>query len=179
MEFDIYSDDYEEWEDDAFLIEKEDWPALLKLRRERAMQNPLDLYAQQRYGEALIFNKKYSDAIDFLSPLYEENHEARFAMHEIIEALLAIGKNEFDFPWIDNPVVLRLDDDTLKMSIEFLRNKRRFIHILSIYEDFIFKSDYMDFKEEELVHFLLKHTDTFEFKGDITCFWDIDIKLKK
>jgi len=71
MQKENFYDDFEDWEDDANLFYKEDWKGLLQLREERARRHPEDLSAQQRYGEALILNKKYSEAIEFLTPLYQ------------------------------------------------------------------------------------------------------------
>ena len=60
----------EDWEDDMILYEKEDWPSLLKLREESAIKNPTDLYAQQRFTEALNLNKRFADTLEFITPLY-------------------------------------------------------------------------------------------------------------
>ena len=71
----------EDWEDDKILYEKEDWPNLLKLREERAKKNPTDLYAQQRFAEALNLNNRFEDTLDFITPYYQDNYEAGFGIH--------------------------------------------------------------------------------------------------
>ena len=90
-------DDFEDWEDDANLFYKEDWIGLLQLRQERARSQPEDLYAQQRYGEALVLNRKFLEAIDFMTPFYQIYYEEGFGIHEIMDALTGLGKTEKDF----------------------------------------------------------------------------------
>jgi hypothetical protein len=109
----------EDWEDDKILFEKEDWPNLLKLREERANKNSSDLYAQQRFAEALNLNKRFADTLEFITPLYRDNYEVGFGIHEIIEALHGLGKSENDFNWIEKPKIIKLDSDALKLCVDF------------------------------------------------------------
>lgn len=96
-------DDFEEWEGDADLIDAEDWKGLLKLREQRAKNNPDDLYDQHGYGEALILNKKYQKALDYITPYYQDYHELEFGISIIMDALIGLGKTEKDFKWINQP----------------------------------------------------------------------------
>lgn len=178
---DYYNDNagLEDWEDDNILFEKEDWVRLLNLRHQRAKKQPSDLYAQQRYAEALILNKMYKEAIDFLNPLYQENHESGFGINEIIDALFGLGKTENDFAWIEKPTVLKLDKKTFDICVNFLKGKRKHISLLKVYEYLLFQADYLAFNEDKLSGFLVKDNKTFDFKGDKKIFWDIDIKLNK
>lgn len=169
----------EDWEDDKILYEKEDWLRLLKLREERAKKNPSDLYAQQRFAEALNLNKRFADALKFITPLYRDNYEVGFGIHEIIEALHGLGKSESDFSWIVKPKIIKLDSDTLRLCVEFLKPKRKPSSISDIYCDLIMQGDYYDFNEEQLAEFLLKNTDTIDIKTDSEYHWDMEIKLKR
>ena len=169
----------EDWEDDKILFEKKDWRNLLKLREERAKKQPSDLYAQQRFAEALNLNKRYKDTLDFITPIYKENHESGFGIHEIIDALHGLGKSEDDFEWIEKPKIIKLDSDSLKLCIDFLKPKRKHCSITDIYCDLIMQGDYSDFNEEQLGEFLLKNTDIFDIKSDSKYLWNTKIKLKR
>ncbi len=170
---------FEDWEDDKILFEKEDWPNLLKLREDRAKKKPSDLYAQQRFAEALNLNKRFKDTLEFIKPLYQANYEVGFGIYEIIDALYGLGKSESDFDWIVKPRIIKLDSDALKLCIDFLKPKRKPSSITDLYCDLIMHGDYSSFNEEQLGEFLLKNTDTFDIKSDNDCLWDIKIKLKR
>lgn len=174
-----YQDDFEDWEDDANLYEKEDWHGLLNLRIERAKKQPSDLYAQARYAEALILNKRYGEAIDHLTPLYQKNYDSRFGIIEILDALYGLDKNEDDFDWIQKPIILKLDDRTLQICIESLKNKRQYVSLIRLHCDLLLQADYLKFNEKELSEFLLNYSDIFDFSGDKSIFYDVELKLKK
>jgi hypothetical protein len=178
MDFD---DNYglEDWEDDKILFEKEDWIGLLKLREERAKKQPSDLYAQQRYAESLNLNKRYKDTLDFVTPIYQENYESGFGIHEIIDALYGLGKTENDYSWIIKPNVLKLDSYTLKLCVDYLKPKRKAKSISDIYCELIMKADYCTFNEEGLGKYLVEYPDTFEIKNESEYFWDIALKIKR
>lgn len=168
----------EDWEDDMILYEKEDWLNLLKLREERAKRNPSDLYAQQRFAEALNLNKKFSDTLDFIKPLYQDNYEVGFGIHEIIDALKGLSKTENDFDWIEKPTIIKLDSVSLKLCVDFLKPKKKLSRVTDIYCDLMMQGDYVDFNEEQLGIFLSENPDIFDIKKDGDYFWDMDIKLK-
>jgi len=169
----------EDWEDDKILFEKEDWPNLLKLREERAKKNPSDLYAQQRFAEALNLNKEFADTLDFITPYYQDNYEVGFGIHEIIDALKGLSKTENDFDWIVKPTIIKLDSDSLKFCVDFLKPKRKPSSVSDIYCDLMMQGDYVDFNEAQLGIFLSKNPDIFDIKKDSEYFWDMDIKLKR
>lgn len=172
-------DDFEDWEDDANLFYKEDWIGLLQLRQERARSQPEDLYAQQRYGEALVLNRKYLEAIDFMTPFYQIYYDEGFGIHEIMDALIGLGKTEKDFNWIIEPKVLRLDKLTIDLCIKILKGRRKHTEIFDLYILLMNEAEYLTFNEDELSKFLLKDVDNFTFIGDKSRFWDLQIKIKK
>lgn len=179
MQKEDFYDDFEDWEADANLINEEDWEGLLKLRKEKARSHPEDLFAQQRYGEALVLNKKFGEAIDFLTPLYKIYYEDGFAIHEIMDALIGLGKTEKDFNWITEPKIYRLNDRTLDLCIKALIGKRKHIDIFSVYEKFLLDADYVAFSEDELAKFLLKYPEFFSFDGDRSFPRFLTVKLRK
>lgn len=67
-----YTNAPESWQDDFELYENNDWIRLLKLRKKVAEQEPSDLYAQQRYADALNLNKQYNETLNFITPLYKK-----------------------------------------------------------------------------------------------------------
>lgn len=158
--------DPESWEGDYELYEKEDWVGLLKLREIDAKKHPSDLYAQQRYADALNLNKKYKEALDFITPLYLDNHDFGFGIHEIVDALYGLGKTEKDYNWINTPVILKLDFDTVQFCVDLLKTKKRAIRIIDLYGDLIIKADYCKFSELELAKFLVRFKDVFDIQLD-------------
>ena len=170
--------DFEDWEADAFFLEKEDWPGLLKLRKDKAERYKDDLYAQQRLTEALILNEKFNEALDLITPLYLEYYELGFGIQEIIDALLGLGKSESDFKWIIEPKIARLNDKSLFLCTEFLRGKRKYRSIFDLYDLFLTQADYIMFNEEELTKFLIKQGELFDIKGDTNYYFDIEFKLR-
>jgi tetratricopeptide (TPR) repeat protein len=65
-------DDFEDWEGDVYYLEKEDYPGLLKYRKEYARRRPDDLYAQIRLVEAYNLVGDYQAAIDFCSKFHRQ-----------------------------------------------------------------------------------------------------------
>jgi hypothetical protein len=179
MQKEDFYNDLEDWEADANLINKEDWKGLLQLREERARNHPEDLFAQQRYGEALVLNKKYSEAIDFFTPLYKMYYEEGFGIHEIMDALIGLGKTEKDFNWVTEPKIYRLNKQILDLCIKTLKGKRKHISIFNVYEPFLFDADFIAFSEDDLAEFLLKYPEIFSFDGDRSFPKFLNVKLKK
>ncbi len=171
--------DPESWEGDYELYEMEDWVGLLNLREKNAKKHPSDLYAQQRYAEALNLNKRYNDTLDFIAPLYKANYEIVFGVHEIIDALYGLGKTENDFNWINKPDILKLDSNLIKLCTDFLRPKRKSVSVTDIYCDLLVKSDYCAFNEQELANYLVKLTDIFAVQIDTEYIMDSKLKLKR
>ena len=178
-DFEEEDNDFEEWEGDADLIDNDDWVGLLELRKQRAQKRPSDLYAQQGFAEALIFNKKYAEAIEFLKPLYSKHYDCGFGIQEILDALYGLGKTENDFNWIIKPNIFKLDKELVDKCIVLLKGKRKHVSAGTIYCDLIMQADYLKFEEEELSDFLLKNVSTFDFIGDKTYYFDLKFKLKR
>lgn len=171
--------DFEEWEGDATLVDEEDWPGLVKLRKARAEKRPDDLYALQGYGEALVLNEKYKEAIEFLSPLYHKYYDLGFGVYEILDALYGLGKSEKDFEWIIQPKILKLDQNTLDLCVSYLKGKRKHRSVVEISGELIMLADYCAFDDDELSTFLMGHPSIFDIKGDKDFFFDVELKLKK
>jgi len=169
---------FEDWEGDSLLYEQRNWAGLLRLRFEKAQRNTTDLYAQQRYAEALILNSRFKDALDFVSPLYRENYECGFGIIEIMDCLIALGKNENDFEWIKKPIIFKCDQDTIDFCVKSIKeNGNSFVSAWDLYSNMVMKSDYVNFDEKGLADFLFKHSVTFTSRGDKGLF--CDFKLSK
>jgi hypothetical protein len=177
-EFEDY-DEFEEWEGDADLINEEDWKGLLKLREQRARSKPDDLCAQDRYGEALILNQLFQQALDYLTPYYQAYHEQEFGIDRIMDALIGLGKTEKDFHWIKMPRVLRLDQSTINLCKINLKGKRSFTKVLDLYFSLMYMADYLTFKEQEFSDFLRINVNDFICIGESNDYYNLSIKLKK
>ncbi len=171
--------DFESWEGDYELYEKEDWKGLLKLREVDAKKHPSDLYAQQRYAEALNLNKKYNETLDFVTPLYKKNYDVGFGISEIVDALYGIGKTKADYNWIDQHVILTLNSDTVQFCAEILKHRKRAVRITDLYQDLIMKADYCKFNEPELAEYIVGFTDIFEVQLDKEFIMESKLKIKR
>ena len=180
-EFEEYDEleDLESWEGDNILYQEENWPELLKLRKERALKDPSDLHAQEAYAIALNLNKKYDETLEFLRPIYRENWDCGFGIAEIIDALYALGKTEDDFDWINKPEILKIGPDTIDFCKDYLKNKRKPVSITEIHTDMIPKFDYIAFEANDLADYLSEHKDIFEISGENEDFFYKEVKLKR
>lgn len=177
MDNDFDNNDFEEWEGDYQLIQEEDWSGLVKLRKQRAEKHPADLYAQFGYGEALILNREFENALNFLKPHYAKYPDIPTVVHSILDALYGLGKTEHDYDWVEKPIILKLDDQTIKLCEDFLKNKRKRTDFSNLIEHFIIQSYYLTFEEKQLYAFLKKDA-SFEFTNEEE-FWDVKVKLLK
>jgi len=170
--------DPESWEGYYELYENEDWVGLLKWCEIDAKKHPSDLYAQQRYANALNLNKKYKEALDFITPLYKDNYDIGFGISDIVDALYGLGKTKEDFDWINHPVILTLDPDTVNFCIDLIKNRKRAVRIIDLYQELIMKTDYCKFNESELAKFLVEFKDKFDIQLDNDFIMDSKLKMK-
>jgi len=172
-----YENDFEEWEGDADLFYNEDWDGLVQLRKKRLELNPSDPNTQYRFGEALILNNKYDEAIEFLTPIYKDNPEFVDIIYLILDALFGQGKTEKDFNWIREPDILRLDNRTKDICFKILKNKRKRFPVTELYIQLILTDSYLTFNDNELAVYL-KMDNNFDVDGDES-FWDCKLNKTK
>lgn len=177
MDNDFDNNDFEDWEGDYQLIQEENWAGLVKLRKQKAKNFPDDLHSLWRYGEALVYNKEFEEALKLLTPIYNVEPENSDVVHSILDALYGLGKTENDYEWLETPIVLKLNVQTIKLCEDFLKSKRKQTGFLNLIEHFIIQSYYLTFEEEELYVFLKKNGH-FEFSNEEE-FWNVRVKLLK
>jgi len=132
-------DGYEGWEDDYDLISKGDYEGLKRLRQKVAKNDPEDIYAQWRLGEAYVLCKEYEKAIDYFTPLYIENPDNGNIAYLILDALFALGRSEGDFKWISVPDVMRLNNEVSDFCYDYLKGKRKARDLDDVYCQLIVK----------------------------------------
>ena len=169
----------ESWEAGYELYEEENWTELVKLRKIEAKNNPSDLYAQQRYAEALNLNKKFNETLDFITPLYEMNYNEEFGISEIIDALYGLGKTENDFKWIEKPIILKLDSNTTQTCIDVLKDRKKPVSITDLYCDLLLKGINCRFDEYEFAGFLIQQTNEFDIQLNNDYIISSKIEIKK
>jgi tetratricopeptide (TPR) repeat protein len=150
LEPDHESSDFEEWEIDAELRDKEDYPGLVEYCKQRAERFHDDPYAQYYLGEAYVLNGEYEKAIEFLSEHHRRHPDNLDFQYVILDALFALGKTDDDFDWVQRPVILRMSSDILQACYEFLKLKRKPRSVSEIHGRFLLKG-YLLFSEEDLL----------------------------
>jgi len=149
------SDDFEEWETDYELREKEDWPGLVEYCKQRAERLPDDPYAQYYLGNAYVLNGEYDKALEFLSEHHRRQPWNPDYHGVILDALYALGKTEDDFDWVQEPVILKMSTEILDACYEFLRSRRKPRSVNELYTRFVMEG-YLLFTEEDLLKALLE-----------------------
>ena len=149
------SDDFEEWETDYELREKEDWPGLVEYCKQRAERFPDDPYAQYYLGNAYVLNGEYDKALEFLSEHHRRQPWNPDYHGVILDALYALGKTEDDFDWVQEPVILKMSTEILDACYEFLRSRRKPRSVNELYTRFVMEG-YLLFTEEDLLKALLE-----------------------
>lgn len=146
-------DDFEAWETEGEIFDRQDWEELVKYRYQIAKRNPDSYDDQWRLGEAYVLNQEYEKAIRFLGDLHKEYPDDPNTQYSLLDALTAIGKDENDFPWIIKPEVLKLDENTLDYCYNYLRRKRKRITVSDLYLE-CYDEGYPMFCETQLMQFL-------------------------
>jgi tetratricopeptide (TPR) repeat protein len=147
--------DFEGWEIDAKLRDKEDYPGLVEYCKQKAERFHDDPYCQYYLGEAYVLNGQYEKAIEFLSEHHRRHPDNPDFQNAILDALFALGKNDDDFDWVQRPVILRMSSDILETCYEFLKSKRKPRSISEIHGRFLLEG-YLLFTEEDLLKALSK-----------------------
>jgi hypothetical protein len=174
------NNDFNDLENDASYTEAQYLIGLEIIRKEKAMKNPDDLGDQLEYGDVLVFNKKYQEALDFFSPIYQKHYKKGIGVEQIIDSLIGLGKTEKDFNWIVPPKILHLDMATLDLCTKFLNDQKEAVHILALFDElFLRQSDHMTFDEYEFSDFILQNNDNFILIGDLSKPLDYEIKIKQ
>ena len=170
-------DDFEEWETDYELREKEDYPGLVEYCKQRAERLPDDPYAQFYLGEAYVLNGEYEKAIECLSTHHKHHSDNPDYHHVILDALYALGKTEDDFDWVEKPVILRMSTEIVDACYEFLRPKRKPRSVNELYMRFVMKG-YLLFTDEELLKALSKDSRFVVEEADTGLFAEVRVARK-
>lgn len=171
--------DFEGWEAVAEFYEKEDWVGLLKLQKRRAEKDPTNLQLQEALAIALNLNKKYAETLKLLEPFYRQNHKSGFGINEIMKALIGLNKTENDFNWVKKPKILKLDDETINLCVEYLKRKRKPRSVSDVYIYLIVKSDFMYFNEESLAEYLSNFPNLFNLINESSDLLNLQLTLKR
>jgi tetratricopeptide (TPR) repeat protein len=154
-------DDFED-EEYFYLLEEKDYPGLIQYCKNRAAENPVDLYAKADLGNAYILNGDYEKALSYLTECHQQYPDIDEYQHLLLDVLFGMGKTEDDYDWSKKPVVLRLNKDIIDACYLYLRPKRKPRSIYDIHNEFIFKG-YVTFTPADL---LLKLLDDQRFIAD-------------
>jgi len=148
-------EDYEVWEGEAELFNKQDWESLVEYRYLQAEKFPDDPYYQWGLGEGYVLNKEYERAICFLTSLHKAYPDHQDIQFSLLDALFAIGKDENSVDWIERPIVFRLNSVVLDFCYEFLKRKRKTTTVYDLHIE-LYSQGYPVFDDKQLMQFLDK-----------------------
>lgn len=142
--------DFEAWEDHHAFHESKDYKGLVAYCESDFKQYPRDLYAAERLAEAYILDKQFRKAIQFCGQMHRRFPSIASFQHRILDALLALGKSEYDFDWLEHPTIVRLDAGVRDKCCEFLKGKRKPRPINQLHRT-VWRGDYVVFTVAELL----------------------------
>ena len=181
--FDDWGDEFlefEDWQIDYDLLERKEYDALLKLRKERVEKYPDNEYAQYYLGEAYIYTKQYLKGLHFLSKIHREQPDRIDIQYLILDILFDIGKTDCDFDWKEKPDILHFSDDLITDCFDFLKNNKRPRSIDEVYSSFLHQG-YLSFSRRELLdkliadpRFIVENPD-----DDVFAFIHVDKKFRQ
>ncbi|MEO8354015.1 MAG: hypothetical protein ABI680_19985 [Chthoniobacteraceae bacterium] len=151
----MMDDDFESWEAHAELRDRCDYAGLVRLCEKETSNNPEDLHAVERLGEAYLLNGQHSKAIQVMERFHRAYPGIESLQWIILTALFAQGKTELDFEWSEEPTILRIGPEVANICYEHLRPKRKSRSIGMLHCDLLC-SGYLTFTEQQLLEFLQK-----------------------
>ncbi len=118
--------EFESSEIDYELQEKKDYAALIAHYQAVVEWEGSDGDGLHKLGEAHILNGEPEKAIELLSEPHRQSPGDPEFQYVILDALLALGKDETDFDWLECMPVYRLDDSSfLDPCHAYLKPKRK------------------------------------------------------
>lgn len=125
-----------------------------------------------------MLNKDYERAISFLSGLHKKYADDPNIQHSLLDALLAVGKDETAVDWMIVPAVLKLDKHTLDYCYDYMRTKRKPGNVYDLYME-LYNHGYPMFSREQLI-LLLDSDNRFIITGSknrsYDCFTSVNRK---
>ena len=92
------------------LYTEEDWRGLVRLRERQLERHAGDVHVRLSLAEAHLLAGEPERALEVAAPCHAEEPDDPWIEDTILEALLALGRSEEEFPWRgETPRVLRLD----------------------------------------------------------------------
>ena len=137
-----------------YLLEEKDYPGLIQYCKNRATENPGDLYAKANLGNSYILNGNYEKALSYLTECHQQYPDIDEYQHLLLDVLFRMGMTEDDYDWSKKPVVLRLNKDITDACYLYLKPKRKPRSIYDIHNEFIVKG-YVTFTPKDLLSELL------------------------
>jgi len=96
------------------LYSEEDWRGLVRLRERQLERHAGDVHVRLSLAEAHLLAGDPARALEVAAPCHAAEPDDPWIEDTILEALLALGRTEDEFPWLgETPRVLRLDEGFL------------------------------------------------------------------
>ena len=168
-------DDFESWEAEYYYLNTKDYEGLVKFREENLKLTPDDHYSIWSLGEAYNLNGEHLKALEFFTARYKDIYEDPNVEYSILNALFALGKNENDYQWIENPRVIRMKE-AIEIGYNKIKRKIKYISANEFYTNVMIEG-YLPFTEQEMYESLLEDERFDIVKADEV--YNAKMKVKK
>ncbi|RJP89127.1 MAG: tetratricopeptide repeat protein [Desulfobacteraceae bacterium] len=129
---------------------KEDFEELILLHKKQLEEAPQDNFARFSLAQAYFFNYDYEKALETLHSLHKKMPDDPDILYFIVEVLLASGKTDDDFNWVEKPEIINLTETVMDACYNMLKPGYKTCSIDHLYNIF-FEKGYLMFTQEHLL----------------------------
>jgi hypothetical protein len=120
------------WQNEAGVFESGSVDDFVEARRERLDHAPHDPAAQLELGRAYLWSGDAESALDTLAPLHGARPFDREVQSLLLDALTLLDRAPGDYPWVEPPILVPLDDDLMDRLHDLLSRGRRPATVLDL-----------------------------------------------
>ena len=133
----------ESWEIESEYYYNQQWDKLIGYYLLGLKEEPEDDYLLWRLGDIYLQSGKYQKALELGKYHYEIHPESLNAVGNLLSALEKLGKPVEEFPWKDNPEILKIEDalDIVHKYILLKKGRKKKIHLLDLYSQLFYDKD--------------------------------------
>ncbi len=173
--------EFEAWEIDYELHRRKNYAGLVAHYQAVVEWESGDRHGLHKLGEAYILNGEPEKAIELLAEPHRRRPDDTEFQFVILDALLALGKDETDFDWVACIPVYRLDDSSfLDRCHAYFKPKRKPQSAVGLRSEIGAHgwNGYCAFSREELLE-AIRQDDRFVIEEDETGYSEVRVRRKR